>query len=301
MAIALLTAAAFVSTLAEAQQPTARIDAPLSEAEVRALVQRAIDMQHRSDEAIDLYDRTERTIDMKDEQTKETTVRTVPVGASNMRIEMNTDGRPVPREEIVQKWREILEAMESRTHTDDPELQKAFERAAKRKSDVTKLVDAIGEAFRFRFAGRSVRAGRPVIVLDYEPETGFKAKVRFSNVYKQIYGRVWVDEASGYVARLEAELRKDIPIGGGIVGKIYSSSRVELEQAEPYPGAGVWLPTFNSYDIEYRKFVFPGSLHRKQYASDYRRIGPPAEALSLLRNESAQILTPRPAPRPAGE
>jgi hypothetical protein len=191
--------------------------------------------------------------------------------------------------------------MESRTHTDDPVVKKEYERAAKRKNDAARMVDAIGEAFHFHWAGRTMRAGRPVILLDYEPNPAFKSKLRFSGVYKQIWGKVWVDEASGYVVRLEAELRRDIPIGGGVIGKIYEGSRVELEQAETSPGAGVWLPRFTSYDIEFRKFVFPGSYHRKLYASDYRRIGPPSEALVLLRNERAQILAPKPEPRRSGE
>jgi hypothetical protein len=290
-----VTAGILWSALAEAQQPAPRPDAPLSDAQVAALVQRAIDMQHRSDEAIDLFDRTERIIDRDDEKAKETTVHTVPVGASEVRIEMNRDGQPVPPEEVAETWQYILSVMEERTHTDDPEVKKEYEKAAKRKKDVARMVDAIGEAFRFHFAGRSLRAGRPVIELQYEPAPGFKSKLRFSGVYKQIYGKVWVDEASGYVVRLEAELRRDIPIGGGIIGKIYKGSHVELEQAEA--AADIWLPTYRSYDIEYRKFVFPGGLHRTQYAGDYRRIGPPAEALSLLRNQRAQILTPRPLPR----
>lgn len=299
----LVTAAVLWSALAEAQQPAPRPDAPLSDAQVREIVQRAIDLQHRSDEALDLFDRTERIVDRDDEETKERTVRTVPVGASDVRIDMNRDGQPVPEKEIKEKWAYILSVMESRTHTDDPEVKKEYEKSAKRKSDNAKMVDAIGDAFIFHWAGRTTHAGRPVIELDYEPNPEFKSKLRFSGVYKQIWGQVLVDEASGYVVRLEAELRRDIPIGGGIVGKVYKGARIELEQAEPYPGAGVWLPTTSFYDIEGRKFIFPASLHRKQYASDYRRIGPPAEALSLLRNESAQILTPnaRPQPRPSGQ
>jgi hypothetical protein len=214
------------------------------------------------------------------------------VGASEVRVDLNRDGQPVPHEEIAQKWAYVLSVMEQRTHRNDPDVKKEYEKAAKRRDYAAKMVDAIEEAFQFHWAGRTMRAGRPVIELDYEPNPAFKSKLRFSGVYKQIWGKVWVDEASGYVVRLEAELRRDIPIGGGIVGKVYKGARVELEQAEAAPGAGVWLPTFTSYDVEFRKFVFPGSYHRKLYAGDYRRIGAPAEALSLLRNQHAHIFAP---------
>ena len=59
------------------------------------------------------------------------------------------------------------------------------------------------------------------------------------------------------------------------------------EQAQPFPGAGVWLPTMSIFDINFRKFTFADSIHRKIYSSDYRRIGLPAESLPLLRKEHA--------------
>jgi hypothetical protein len=288
-ALALLPLMAAAAILA-AQQPAARREAALNDAQIRALVQRAIARQHRSYEALELYDRTERIVNRDDnEKPTDTTARLVPVGASEIRIDIKRDGQPVPPAEIAQKWGEVLSLMESRVHSNDPDVKGEYEKAARRKTYTAKLLDAVGDAFIFHWVGRTVRAGRPVIELDYEPNPEFKATVRFSGVFKQIWGKVWMDEASGSVVRLEAELRRDVPIGGGIVGKVYKGASVQLEQAEPTPGAGVWLPTVSSYDIEARKFLFPVTLHRQLYASDYRRIGPPAEALLLLRSQHAQL------------
>jgi len=257
------------------------------------MVKRAIALQHQSDEALDEYDRTERIVDRdRDQKSTETTSRVVPVGTGAMRVEMERNGQPATPAEIAQAWRNVAGTLESKIHSGDPQVKKDYERAAKRRRESARMVDAIGEAFRFRWARRTMREGRAVVELDFEPQPGFKPSMRFAGVYKQICGKVWVDESSGYVVRLEAELRRDIPIGGGIVGKVYRGSRIEIEQAEAAPG--VWLPTFNSYDIEGRKFIFPASLHRKLYASGYRRIGPPAEALALIRSEHAQLITPNP-------
>ncbi len=298
----LLLAAAMVSpaqqgvsqqTVSATRQAASPQEAPLNAEQVRAMVKRAIALQHQSDDALDEYDRTERIVDRdRDQKTTETTSRLVPVGAENMRVDMERNGQPVPAAEIAQAWRNVAGMMESRTQTGDPAVKKEYEKAAKRRTEAARMVDAIGEAFRFRWAGRAMRDGRAVVELDYEPDPGFKTSLRFAGVYRQIWGKVWVDEASGYVVRLEADLRRDISFGGGIVGKVYRGARVEIEQAQVTPG--VWLPTFNSYDIEGRKFLFPASLHRKQYASEYRRIGPPAEALALIRREQAQVITPNP-------
>jgi hypothetical protein len=292
IALALLpftAAAIFLS----AQQPAPRQDVPLNDAQVRALIQRAIVMQHRSDEALDLYDRTERIIDRdRGEKPTDTTSRLVPIGASQMHVDLNRDGQPVPPAEIAQQWRTVLDVIEARIrHRDSPDVKKDYEKAARRNDYRSKLIDVIGDAFIFHWVGRTTRAGRTVVELDYEPNPNFNASVRFSGVYKQIWGKVWVDESSGYVVRLESELRHDVSIGGGIIAKVYQGATVILDQAEPFPGAGVWLPTSGSYDIEARVFVVPKSFHRKLYASDYRRIGPPAEALSLLRNEQAQLIS----------
>jgi hypothetical protein len=280
----LITAALVLS----AQQPAPRPDVPFNDTQMRAIVLRAIAMQHRSDAALDLYDRTERIVDREQDKTTDTTFRTVPVGASHVRVDMIRDGHPVPPAEISQQWQYILGVMEQRTHLGDPDVKKEYEKVAARKENYAKMVDAITDAFLFHWSGRTTRAGRSVIELNYEPNPSFKSSLRLAGLYWQVYGKVWVDEASGYVVRLEAELRQDIPVGGGIVGKIYKGARVELDQAEPNPGAGVWLPTQSVFDIEGRKFVFPASMHRKFYAADYRRIGPPAEALVLLRDGRAQ-------------
>jgi hypothetical protein len=277
-----LLAAAIV---AFAQQPTPRADETLSDAQVRALVQRAIEMQHKNEAALDLYDRTERITDRDQDKVTDTTFRTVPVGASTMRVDMIRDGQPVPSAEMSQKWEEILGVIEERTHTSDPDVKKEYEKAARRKANYAKMIDAINDAFIFHWAARTVRAGRPAIELSYQPNPEFNSSLRLAGIYRNVYGKVWVDEESGSVVRLEAELRDNILIGGGIIGKVYKGARVELDQAEPAPGAGVWLPTQSAFDIDGRKFLFPASLHRKFYARDYRRIGPPAEALVFLRHQ----------------
>ena len=301
LALLLLLAAA-VARSAVADSPPAALaaqegalhqDAPLSAEQVRAMVQRAIELQHQSDDALEEYDRTERIVNLdRDQKSTDTTSRAVPVGTGTMRVHLERDGQPATPAEIAQAWRNVAGALEERSRPDDPRVKKDFEKVAKRRHEAARMVDAIGEAFRFRWAGRAMRQGRAVIELDFEPEPGFKTSLRFAGVYRQIWGKVWVDQASGNVVRLEADLRRDVSFGGGILGKVYRGARIEIEQAEVAPG--VWLPTFNSYDIDGRKFIFPASLHRKQYASEYRRIGPPAEALALIRSQQAQAITPAP-------
>jgi hypothetical protein len=48
---------------------------------------------------------------------------------------------------------------------------------------------------------------------------------------------------------------------------------------------GLWLPTFSQYDFDGRKFFIPFGIHERTFYSQYRRIGPPKEALGAIRAE----------------
>src|SRR2546429_2936723 len=43
---------------------------------------------------------------------------------------------------------------------------------------------------------------------------------------------VWVDEAAGQLVRLEAEMIRDFPVGGGVLGKVYRGGRFVLRSEE---------------------------------------------------------------------
>jgi hypothetical protein len=286
LALPLFSALAAIST---AQHHASDGSAPFTAEQMRAVVNRAIALQHRIEEALNEYDRTERVVNRdRDGEITMTTAHVVPTGTGVLRVEVERNGQAAPPEKIAQAWRSVAGDLEVKSRPDDPWVKRDYERAAKRKLERARMVDAIGQAFRFHWVGRSMRNGRAVIELRFEPLPDFKPQVRYAGVYKHIWGRAWVDESSGHVMRLEAELRRDVSFGGGIVAKIYRGSRIEIEQAEVAPG--VWLPTHYSYDIEGRRFLFPASWHRKLDASRYRRVGPPAEALALIRSEHAEAI-----------
>jgi hypothetical protein len=72
-----------VAVIAAAQQESPRRDAPPNEKQVLEIVNRAIPMQHKSDEALDEYDRTERIIFSDNDQKRTVTItRLVPVAAA---------------------------------------------------------------------------------------------------------------------------------------------------------------------------------------------------------------------------
>jgi hypothetical protein len=273
-----------------AQAPARRQDAALRPEQIRALVLKAIALQHKNEAALLEYERTERRIDRGEDEVADRTSRVVPTGPNFMRVELERNGQKASPEKIAEGWRGVAENLELKIQRDDPRVKKDYERAEERRRETAKMLDAVGEAFHFRWAGRETHRGRPVIVLNFEPDAGYQPPTRYATIYKQLWGKAWVDESSGQVMRLEAELRRDVSFIGGIVAKIYKGSRLELEQAEVAPGT--WLPTRHFFDINFRRFLFRSALHRTLEARDYRRVGRPNETLALIRREHAAAMAP---------
>jgi hypothetical protein len=58
---------------------------------------------------------------------------------------------------------------------------------------------------------------------------------------------------------------------------------------------GQWLPTYEQYDFDGRKFVVPFSIHERTFYSDYKRVGPPKEAVGVVRDELRKLMSPETA------
>jgi hypothetical protein len=267
-------------------------DAPLTLAEIRALVARAIADQHDDDRALNEYDRTEHTISRdsgKEAAPVETVDRVFPVGTGDVRVELDRNGKPTDAAAIEEAWRNIEKILAVRSHPDDPAIRPEYEKEQRRERAHAEMVDAVGKAFRFQWAGRVMRDGRPMIGLAFEPDPSYKSSTRYASVFAHTGGTVWVDESSGQVARLEAVLREDVSFGGGIIAKIYRGSQLTIVQSEVAPG--VWLPVLATYDVEGRKFLFAASWRGQIDASGYRRVGPPAAALTVVQHEHGDAIS----------
>jgi hypothetical protein len=198
-------------------------------------------------------------------------------------VELERDGKPANAAAIAQQWRDLAKALALRSNPNNPEIREEFLRTEKRERAHAEMVDTIAGAFRFHWEGRVVIDGRPTIKLGFEPDPAFKSSVRIATVFAHTVGSAWFDEASGHVARVEAKLREDVPFYGGLIAKLYGGSWVAIAQSQVAPE--VWLPVQATYDVQGRKFLFAASWRGQIDASDYRRVGPPAEALAIVRRE----------------
>ena len=253
------------------------------------LFDRVVENQKKSDAAMDLYERLERVeihkVNGENQSTEVKVSRVVPAGTGAAHLPMGTDGQisdqNAYRVELEKLEKSLVWAAETgRTQRD------AYEKIAKKRREREELIGAARAAFLFTFIGSEQRDGHVLLKYRMDPNPAFKPNSRATSVYPRVRGTVWVDEATGEMARIEGEVTDDISLGL-FLAKVYKGSRFMQERYEMVPG--IWLPSFSQYDFDGRKFLSNFSLHERTFYSNYRRVGAPKEALELVRAELKEM------------
>jgi hypothetical protein len=253
------------------------------------LFDRVVENQKKSDAAMDLYERLERVeihkVNGENQSTEVKVSRVVPAGTGAAHLPMGTDGKisdqNAYRVELEKLEKSLVWAAETgRTQ------REAYEKIAKKRREREELIGAARAAFLFTFMGSEQRGGRVLLKYRMDPNPAFKPTSRATSVYPRVRGTVWIDEATGEMARIEGEVTDDISLGL-FLAKVYKGSRFMQERYEMVPG--LWLPSFSQYDFDGRKFLSSFSLHERTFYSNYRRVGAPKEALELVRAELKEM------------
>jgi hypothetical protein len=211
--------------------------------------------------------------------------RVVPAGTGAAHLPVGADGKisdqNAYRAELEKLEKSLVWAAETgRTQRD------AYEKIAKKRKEREELIGAARTAFLFTLIGTEQRDGHVLLRYRMDPNPAFKPNSRATSIYPRVRGTVWIDEASGQLARIEGEVTDDISLGL-FLAKVYKGSRFMQERYEMAPG--LWLPSFSQYDFDGRKFLSSFSLHERTFYSNYRRVGTPKEALELVRAELKEM------------
>ena len=268
-------------------------DRPLTSEELHALARRGITNQHRNDATLNEYERREqrRVRDNPDEASVvgDKTFRVVPTGTGTLKLVIEEKGQPIYPNFYEKQLRDLEQVLVDATERRGEYRQRrAIEKWQKRTQERYDLVEAVEDAFRVTWLGREALAGgngRLLVKLRLDPNPNFQPHTRIASALQNVRAVVWLDESAAQLVRAEAEIFRDISFGGGLFGKIYRGGKVIIEQAEVAPG--LWLPTRYRIDFDGRKFLFGFDVHETIDIRDYRRIGPPAEALAAIRREIA--------------
>lgn len=269
-------------------QPT--VDAPLAspaptEEERHVLLERVIANQKKDDLAQYTYERLERLEVQKGStgaQPPEVKIsRAVPAGTGIDRIPVGPDGKPLDaaayRAELEKLERALSwAAQEGRAQRD------AYEKIAKKQKERLDLIDTTRVAFLYTFIAREKRGDHILEKYQLAPNPAYHATSRATAMFAKVRGYVWIDVDAAQLARAEMEVTDDISIGG-FLARIYKGSHFMQERYEMAPG--LWFATYSQYDFDGRRLFVSFGIHERTSYSQYRRIGPPKEALQAIRAE----------------
>jgi hypothetical protein len=273
-------------------QNTAPAGVLQSEAEEqRSLLERVIANQKKNDLAQFTYERLERLEVRKSATSSQPPelkiTRAIPAGTGVDRIPVGPDGKPVD----AAAYRAELEKLEkalSWASEDGRSQREAYEKIAKKQKERSDLIDATRAAFLYTFIKLEPRGDRTLSKYSMVPNPAYKPTSRATAIFSKVRGYVWIDEDAAQLARAEVEVTDDISFGG-FLAKVYKGSHLLQERYEMAPG--LWFATYSQYDFDGRRLFMNFSIHERTSYSQYRRIGPPKEALQAIRAELGKSTT----------
>src|SRR5262249_1192220 len=140
-----------------------------------------------------------------------------------------------------------LDPSESKQHA-------RVEKFQKRTADRYHAVEAFRDSYNVAWLGTETlpSAPQPLAKLLLDPKPGSSSS---GSIATELLAAspltVWVEQETGAVLRLDAELVRDLAFGGGPLGKIDKGGRVHIEQTRV--AEGIWLPSVTTNEVQGRK------------------------------------------------
>src|SRR5216684_8240819 len=256
--------------------------APLSSDD---LFGRVIANQKRVDAELNIYERVERVEIRKtgsDPKPSEVKMwRVFPAGTGMSKIPLTAEAKPTSAE----SYRAALEKLRTTliwAAETGPAQREAYAKVERRKRERNDLIDTTRKAFVFTKIGEEMRGDRVLVKYEMTRNPAFKPTTRNEMLFTRVRGTLWIDKETSELARIEGHVTDDITLAL-FLAKVYRGSYFMQEWYEMTPG--VWLPSYQQYDFDGRKFVVPFSIHERTFYTQYRRVGPPKEAVEIVRGE----------------
>lgn len=112
--------------------------------------------------------------------------------------------------------------------------------------------------------------GQEVLVFEFEPRPGYKARNRAESLVQKLTGTVWIDAKAREIARLEARLVDNFRIGAGLLASVGRGSAFVFEQERVRDE--VWLPSYAEVNASARMLLFKGlKVNVVMRFRDYRK------------------------------
>jgi hypothetical protein len=102
------------------------------------------------------------------------------------------------------------------------------------------MVEDVVATLDYHMDRREIIDGRPAIIVAFTPKPSARPWSSEGKLVKHFKGRVWIDEPSRQIARVEAEAIDTMSFGFGFLVRIYAGTKGTFTR-RPL-NRGVWLP-----------------------------------------------------------
>jgi hypothetical protein len=253
------------------------------------LFRRVLENQKRNDQEMDQFEHIERT-EFRKVGNSATPAdvkvnRVFPAGTGMDKLPLSPDAKPANAQSYIAELEKLEKALVWAAQR-GPAQQEAYAKLERKRKERHDLLDATHDAFLFTRVGEEFRGDRKLVKFTLMPNPSYKPTTRNTMIFPKVQGQVWIDEASSELARIEGYVTEDISIAL-FVAKIYKGSHFMQERYEFEPG--LWLPSFQQYDFDGRRFFLSIAIHERTFFSNYKRVGPPSEAVAAVRAELSKL------------
>jgi hypothetical protein len=138
------------------------------------------------------------------------------------------NGQPITAEEDAAERARLMDEIQS------PDTFFSHRRRDHNVRDTAmKLVALMPDAMIYSYAPgqpQTKNADGLQVVLDFHPNPAFHPPTMAAEALTGLEGRVWIDERTHYITRIEARVLHAVDMGFGLLAKIYPGGTIELEQ-----------------------------------------------------------------------
>lgn len=152
-----------------------------------------------------------------------------------------------------------------------------------------KILSEMPAAFHYRLVGEE----NGLVRLRFRPNPDYSPKSHEALILTGMAGTMWIDSQARRIERIDGTLIQDVTMGWGLVVRLNSGGKFEMQQKKLADGA--WKMNRLRVDFDGHKFVFVGvHVHEKLYSRSFHEVPDHltvAEAVKLLRGSNPPALS----------
>jgi hypothetical protein len=177
------------------------------------------------------------------------------------------------------------------------QLRKKYAREKEDADRTLRIVKALPDAFRYKYAGTEAggpdlgKTGDELVRLEFTPNPAYSPPSRAEQVLEGMQGYLLIDASAHRIARIDGTLFREVSFGWGIIGHLDKGGHFRVQQADV--GDGDWEITAMNLQITGKILLFKGlSMISDEKLSDFHRVPDDltfAKGVSILKTEQEKL------------